>query len=214
MIELFDMPSLGVVGGGTLVATLAHCGPQSCRTTLAVLFGKKRFDFVRARADVSRQIAEIQQDGLVRSEPEPIGDSEIDDATAALVRSRSLTGLTSEHDRHRQQRLRRATIASGVLMKAAELGPVLGLAGTLLALAGLVNTGSLEGDGIASAIGTAVLTTLYGLLLSNFVFAPLSSLVERRSREEDLAREELFAWMEARILEAEPRVQRQLEPAR
>ena len=216
MIELFDIPSLGVVVGGTLLATLGHCGPTACRTATVVLLdtARRRFDAVKARAEMSRQISEIQQDGLVRSEPDPIGDDEIDDATAALVKSRSLTGLSSEHDKHRRHRLKRSQIASSVLLKAAELGPILGLAGTLLALAGQVNTGTSAPSSIADAIGTAVLTTLYGLLLSNFVFAPLASLVERRSRDEDLAREELFAWMEARILEADPRTRRPLEIAR
>ena len=216
MIELFDPNSLAVVGGGTLLATLVHCGPKACRLTVAVLLSAAthKFDFVKARAEVSRQIADIEQDGLVRSDPNPIGDQEIDDATAALVKSRSLAGLSSEHDRHRRQRLQRSQIAQSVLLKAAELGPILGLAGTLLALAGLVSPDTTASSSIANAIGTAVLTTLYGLLLSNFVFAPLASLVDRKARNEDLAREELFAWMEAKILEADPRTRRPLEVAR
>ena len=48
----------------------------------------------------------------------------------------------------------------------------------------------------------AVTTTLYGLILANFVFAPLSAAVARRSRAEEQARQGLLDWLEEAVRDA------------
>ncbi|MBC7158885.1 MAG: MotA/TolQ/ExbB proton channel family protein [Porphyrobacter sp.] len=118
----------------------------------------------------------------------------------ALIRRRSLAALHEEHERHRAARLARAQSAAGVFDQAAELAPVLGLAGTLLSLGGL--SVQAAGGDTAGAIGTAVTTTLYGLLLANFVFAPLGAAIARRSRAEEAARQTLLDWLEGAVREA------------
>jgi hypothetical protein len=59
-------------------------------------------------------------------------------------------------------------------------------------------------DGLArgmfmGAISMAVLSTLYGLLLANIVFAPLARAVERRAETEEDARHALFDWMVSQL---------------
>ena len=146
------------------------------------------------RAELATQIQEITQDGLVRAHPHQFGDLEFDAVADALIRRRSLGALHEEHDRHRTVRLARADTAVAVLDQAAELAPVLGLAGTLLSLASL--SARAAGGDMGGAIGTAVTTTLYGLVLANFIFGPLSAAVARRSRTEEQARKALLDWLE------------------
>lgn len=198
MTNLFDPLSAAIVLGGTVAAVLLRCGRQDARCALvavAHLFARP-FNVARVRAELALQIQAIGEDGLVRAEPRRFGDGEFDELSAALVRHRSIQALYDEHERYRRRRSVLAGTAGRVLAEAAELAPVLGLAGTLLALGGL--SAVADGD-YARSIGTAVTTTLYGLIAANFLFAPLSTAVERRARFEEKARQELLDWLAGAI---------------
>jgi chemotaxis protein MotA len=180
--QWLDPVSALLVLGGTLLAALLRCGWGDTRETLKAVaqLAHRPFASDQVRAELALQIQEIGEDGLVRARPHHFGDREFDAVADALIHSRSLTALHEEHDRHRAARLARANTAVAVLGQAADLAPVLGLAGTLLSLGGL--TALASGGDTAGAIGMAVTTTLYGLVLANFVFAPLAAAVGRRSR--------------------------------
>jgi chemotaxis protein MotA len=79
--------------------------------------------------------------------------------------------------------MQRHVRSTGILRRAAEVAPAMGLIGTLV---GLVNMlGSLnEPESIGPAMAIALLTTLYGALLANVVFLPLASKLERNSATE------------------------------
>lgn len=198
--SLIDGPAALIVVGGTLLGTVLRSGPQELRVTFAALAGtaRRRFSAPRARADLAAQVNDIRRDGLLRAHPRRSGDAEIDEATDALINRRSVTALIERHEMHKARRIAQADIAVGVLAQAAELAPVFGLAGTLVSLsqlpAGGIARGSLNG-----AISMAVLTTLYGLLLANFVFAPLARLVERTAAREEAERQELVDWLTEQV---------------
>ncbi|WP_260925009.1 hypothetical protein [Novosphingobium sp. 9] len=50
----------------------------------------------------------------------------------------------------------------------------------------------------------AVLTTLYGLLLGNMIFAPLARMIARGAAHEEEARQDLLDWLEAQVADALP----------
>ena len=79
--------------------------------------------------------------------------------------------------------MQRHVRSTGILRRAAEVAPAMGLIGTLV---GLVNMlGSLnDPESIGPAMAVALLTTLYGALLANVVFLPLASKLERNSATE------------------------------
>lgn len=203
---MIDPVSLVLVLLGTLAATLLQCGWHDVRACLAAVGGllRRGFDAGRAKAELAHQIGEIRQDGLLRAAPCTIGDDEFDEATDALIASRSLDALLARHARHRSHRLEVTGAVRQVLMQASELAPVMGLAGTLLALGRLAGPMA-EGQGVASAIGMAVTTTFYGLFVAHALFVPLAGMVERRARAEDQAREEVFIWLERQVRQAAPR---------
>jgi len=198
-----DPLSALLVLGGTLAAALLRCGWRDTREAAraALQLAQRPFASDDVRAELGVQIQEITQDGLLRAHPHHFGDGEFDAVADALIRRRSLTALHEEHDKHRARRLARAERAVAVLGQAAELAPVLGLAGTLLSLGGLSAAVAANGD-TAGAIGTAVTTTLYGLVLANFLFAPLAAAIARRSREEEQARQQLLDWLEEAVRDA------------
>jgi len=88
-----------------------------------------------------------------------------------------------------------AQTAIRVFDNAAELAPILGLVGTLIALGHAQGSAS-EQTGIVGAISMAVVTTLYGLIAANFLFSPLGNAIARKSRREELDRDEVLEWLE------------------
>jgi chemotaxis protein MotA len=199
MIQVFDPLSAAIVLGGTAAATVLRCGWRDSRAavqaTAHLLVPAFRSD--RVRAELAVHIQEIGEDGLLRAEPHQFGDGEFDDLSEALVRHRSITALYEEHERHRAVRISLAGAADRALSEAAELAPVLGLVGTLVALA--LFSAAADDGATYHAIGTAITATLYGLIAANFLFAPLAGLIERRARAEERARQELLEWLASAI---------------
>lgn len=75
------------------------------------------------------------------------------------------------------QRHQRST---GILRRAAEVSPAMGLIGTLVGLVQML--GSLDQpEGIGPAMAVALLTTFYGAVLANVIFLPIASKLERNS---------------------------------
>jgi chemotaxis protein MotA len=203
---LFDPASAAIVVGGTLLATVLQCGAGDCRAALAAVnrLRKRGFEPAQARAELLGHVRDICQDGVVRAHSPHLGDPEIDEATGALIGRRSVEALLEAHESHRARRLDMTDSAQQTLTYAAELAPTFGLAGTLLALTRLA--GSSAGDNLlASAVGMAVLTTLYGLLLAHLVLAPLARAVERAGAREERDRQEVIDWLASQLAAAIPR---------
>jgi len=90
------------------------------------------------------------------------------------------TELHAIADRHNK--------GADILRRAAEVAPAMGLIGTLVGLVQML--GNLDDpSAIGPAMAVALLTTFYGAVLGNMVFAPLASKLERKSDEEALLNE-------------------------
>lgn len=204
--NLFDASSALIVVGGTCLATVLRCGWGDTRAALEALagLGQKHFDAAQARAELAGYVRDMQRDGVIRAEPRRLGDAEFEDATGALIGSRSLSGLHAVHLAHKRRRNRHSIRAVRTLNQAAELAPVFGLAGTLISLSQLSPAHIGVGGDFTKAISMAVLTTLYGLLLCNLVFAPLGRIVARRAAQEEKDRQRVLEWLEKQVAEALP----------
>ncbi len=191
-----DPIAIAIVLVGTLLATLLRCGLADTRIALGVLRGllEPSFDVPQAKANLALQIDGIADDGFVRAEPHHFGDSEFDSLSDTMISQRSIQSLHGEHQKFKEARLARAQTAIRVFDCAAELAPVLGLAGTLVALGQAQGAGPQEG-GLVGAIATAVVTTLYGLVTANFLFAPIGGAIARKSRKEERDRDEVLEWL-------------------
>jgi chemotaxis protein MotA len=198
-----DGLSATIVLGGTALATVLRSGPKELAHTARALAGlfSARFSAEQAKADLAAQVTAIRRDGVLRVTPRAIGDREFDEATDAMIRTRSLDPLVERHHAYRRNRLAQANIAVRTLAQAAELGPVFGMVGTLVSLSNLPRDG-LDPAALNGAISMAVVTTLYGLLLANIVLAPLARAIERQAQAEEQARQDVIDWLT-----------RQLEPA-
>lgn len=213
MGHMLDPAAAGIVIGGTLVATVLRSGVGDCRAALGALaaLARPRFRPEAVRAVLAPQVAQARADGLLRLRVRPCGDHTIDSALGALVQSRSLAALHESEDADRAARVSSAVRAVRALALGAELAPVFGLAGTLVSLSQLPAEGLARGQ-FMGAISMAVLTTLYGLLLGNLIFAPLARAVERRVEAEEDARRSIMEWLTVQLAPAcqpQPLAQRQ-----
>ncbi|MBB3033975.1 MotA/TolQ/ExbB proton channel family protein [Alteriqipengyuania lutimaris] len=195
----FDPVSLAIVLGGTVLATLLRCGPAQVRLGLGRIarLGRRPFDPARAKAQFSRQLRDIADHGPLRAEPVRTDDPDLAKLSQVLSGPRPREELAAAHARDTRGRTEAARAAIEVFHQAAELAPVLGLAGTLIAL------GTMPADGgevgMAGAIAMAVVTTLYGLATANFLFGPLAAAIERRSAREEEDRQAIVDWLEQSI---------------
>lgn len=202
---LIDPWSFAIVLGGTLATTLLRTGRAEWLATAQVVgqLLQPRFSYARARASVAHQVEEIRHVGIVRAQPEPSSDPEIEEATGALIRSRSVGALIAAHERHKRKRQTLRRRALHLLGQAGELAPVFGLAGTLIALSQLPSDGLERGD-LMATVGMAVLTTLYGLLTAHLLIFPLARLIERRGEDEEAKRQMLIDWLAEQVAGAMP----------
>ncbi|PLK27973.1 MotA/TolQ/ExbB proton channel family protein [Novosphingobium sp. TH158] len=200
--SLIDGPSALIVIGGTVLATVLRSGWRECAVAareIAHLWGTP-FVPGEARAELARQVQDIRQDGLLRATHHHTGDPELDDATDALFHKRSIAALVAAHEKHKARRLAMSNTAVRLFAQAAELAPVFGMVGTLVSLNHLPQ--ELANGDYSGAIGMAVLTTLYGLLAANLIFAPIARLIERAANKEEAQRQEVVEWLTAQLADA------------
>lgn len=192
----FDPLAVMVVFCGTPVAAALRGGWRDVRATwqsIAAILAP-RFDAPRVKAQLSRQIVAIEEVGLLRARPFAVPDDEFERLANTVLRRRSLDMLMAAHQAFATARAARAEAAVRLLDCATDLAPVMGLAGTLIALGGAGGEAP-AGDGIGLAVGQAVVTTIYGLFAANFLFAPLAAAIARRADDEATARTALATWL-------------------
>jgi chemotaxis protein MotA len=202
MTELFDTQAFAVVIGGTLAATLVRCGWSDARAALAscLTIWTRSFDETANRAALARWASAIAKKGrLAADEPHPP-----DPALASLLKQLPLNGSIEDFcDRASAARVKRDRARAKsvrVLETAGELAPVFGLAGTLLALSQLsLGFGADATQGAISAVATAVMSSLYGILGAHLVYFPLAAAIERKGERGEMARARLVDWFVSQI---------------
>lgn len=205
-LPLIDGTAGLIVVGGTLVATVMRCGPAEVAIALRSLRAALGHGYraEEGKAELAVPVRAIREDGLLRARPADHVDRAFAEATEALVHDRSLAALLAALEKHKVRRVAEAEMAVRVYTQAAELAPVFGMAGTLIALSHLSTSDLSAGEAITGAIALSVVTTLYGILLANLLFAPLARLIERVAAREEAARQEVVDWLAVQIADALP----------
>ncbi|MET4697376.1 chemotaxis protein MotA [Constrictibacter sp. MBR-5] len=98
----------------------------------------------------------------------------------------------------------RHATGAAFMRKAAEVAPAMGLIGTLVGLVQML--GRLEDPtSIGPAMAVALLTTLYGAVLANMLFAPLATKLERNATEEALVSQIYLTGLVSILRQENPR---------
>lgn len=194
---LIDPLAGAIVVGGSVLATVMKCGPHASRTTLAEILRLARpgFRLAHIRKALTPMIKDVERNGLIRAHMAETGDAALDEGQRAMMRQRSFSAFLEQQHLHREYRVNTRFRAVDTLDSAVELAPVLGLAGTLLALSRLNAATLTSPPEMLAAISVAILSTLYGLIAAHFVFSPLARAIERRGKQEEDARSALNEWL-------------------
>ena len=190
-LAFIDIPSLLIVFGGTIAVTMISFSiPELLNTPkmiLQAIFNSRDDVQVVAReviaiAERARRQGEIDIERLMKS---LVGKPMLSRGLAMM-----LDGVPpDELDRMLRQEVNamigRHSRSAGVLRRAAEVAPAMGLIGTLVGLVQLL--GNLQQpETIGPSMALALLTTLYGAVFANMILAPLASKLERNSAIEAL----------------------------
>lgn len=184
-----DVPSILIVLGGTASVTVASFSLAdirgSGRAIVKALTARGESAALTARrvlqlAEYARKNTILHLQAVVdTARPEPLlfnGLSLVVDAVDS-DQIETILAKDIEATAHRNAQ------AANILHKAADVAPAMGLIGTLIGLVQML--GNLNDPGsIGPSMAVALITTFYGAILANMVFAPLAAKLERASGEE------------------------------
>lgn len=205
--DLFDPVALSVVLIGTALATIARVGAKdmalAIRSGLAVT--RTGFDADTNRMAIARWARAIRKSGLLGADEAMPSDADLARAITALVRTGSIKALRAAHEDACARHLRYRGRAVRVFEQAGDLAPVFGLVGTLFSMTQLAPAIGADANAITlGAIATAVLSSIYGVLVAHFFCFPMAQAVARQSQREEQAREKLVEWLIVEIADSVP----------
>lgn len=188
-----DLPSVFITVGGSL------CSVLSSNKAKDFLRGLKSFklpfqDKVMDPAQTIRNIIELsnvgRKEGLLALEEAANGIEDdfmkkgimlvVDGTDSELVRAILETDVICLEDRHKG--------VIGFWEKWAEMGPAWGMIGTLIGLVVMLNNMS-DASSIGPAMSVALLTTLYGSLIANWLCNPIAAKLKVNNDREVVIRQ-------------------------
>lgn len=193
-VALFiDIPSLMIVGGGTIAASLT-CFPLKTVFSVMGIVKKALFHKLETSTDVIATIVgyaeKARKEGMLaleeESESEPneflrLGLRLAVDGTDAELLKRILGNDMDGVER-------RHAVGVSLVQNMGTYAPAFGMIGTLVGLVSMLANMS-DPSALGAGMAVALLTTFYGALIANAVFLPLSVKLKGRSDEEMALRE-------------------------
>lgn len=190
----FDLTSVLITVGGHISAYFVAFPLKKVLTTFAIgkkAFNEPKIDYVQLIETLVEKSEKARRDGLLAldDETEDLPDEflkkgvrlVVDGTEPELVKQVMEDELGKLEDRHAR--------GANMFTMLGTFAPAFGLIGTLIGLIGML--ANLAGD--TSAIGenmsVALITTLYGAILANFIYMPLQKKLETRSVDEVLEKE-------------------------
>jgi len=203
-----NVPSLIIVAGGTLAATLIKYSIADMTNTVSVIL--KAF-FVKVVSPVTivdriKEMAEIaRREGLLALEGKDHGDAFLSKGLGLLADGVDARQVVTVLDRELQYSRERHKKGQNILKGMGATAPAFGMIGTLIGLVQMLAAMD-DPSKIGPAMAVALLTTLYGAVFANLIFLPLADKLDLRSKEESLNRELVLAGVEAIARGENPRL--------
>lgn len=189
----FHVPSLILVGGGSLGVTLMSWTLGEVKGLVKVLLKTLLFKLNTPSAEIERVIEYARlarKEGLLALEGKL---QEVDDAFFAKGIQLVIDGFSAETVRDIMEleadwQRQRHSMGKKILESIGSYAPAFGMIGTLVGLVQMLNNLS-DPSQIGGGMATALLTTLYGAMAANMVFIPLAGKLEVRAKQESLLRD-------------------------
>ena len=188
-----NIPSIMIVIGGTIAATLVRY-PLQVVTGLVSLIMKTIFVKVSSPQVEMQNLIEYaklaRREGLLALESKvaDIKDAFLSKAIQLLVDGTDADGLRSILEKEIDNLRGRHSKGKGVLESMGVVAPAFGMMGTLIGLVLMLRELD-DPSKIGVGMATALLTTLYGVIVANLIFLPMSGKLDVRSKDETLLKE-------------------------
>lgn len=193
LIIFISVPSFLVVVGGTLGAALVNY-PMSYIIGVVGVIKNTFFSSLEAPAEIIERFKDYanraRREGILSLEPliKEIDDDymrkglqlTVDGLEPQTIQEILETEVSYLEERHKT--------GADIVAVLGTLAPAMGMIGTVIGLVQMLQTMS-DPSSIGPAMAVALLTTLYGAILANLVFNPMSGKLKTRSKEEILLRE-------------------------
>ncbi|MDE0895570.1 MAG: MotA/TolQ/ExbB proton channel family protein [Planctomycetota bacterium] len=188
-----DVPSLGIVFGGTIGSMLMNFPMRQCSSVIKVTMHTLIFKMSTPTDEIERivEYANLaRREGLLALEDKL---QSVEDPFFAKGIQLVIDGFPVETVRDIMEleadwQFQRHSAGRKVLESAAATAPAFGMVGTLIGLVKMLANLS-NPDDIGAGMSVALLTTLYGAMLANMVLIPLAGKLEVRAKEEVLLRD-------------------------
>lgn len=185
-----DPPGMGVVGIGTLGATLLKSSGSDLSAGFGLLprvFGNPMkptvlIDQLVDFADIARK------NGLIALESQVIKHSYLAKGVQLLVDGAKPDVISKTLDAESDAQTKREKHGVMVWSYVGEVAPAMGMVGTLFGLVAVLRNMSSQ-EALVGGMATALLTTLYGAVLANGIALPIASKMKVQSEVEQLNRD-------------------------
>ena len=189
LASFVDLPAMLIVLGGTFFVTAVSYSLTEILRTQSVVWRAVVYHAEKpalAAARVLQLAEEARRRGplALQNEITALRHTRfLHKAVAMVVDGSPAEEIEGVLESEIQSTARRHLRSAGVLRRAGEVAPAMGLIGTLVGLVQML--GSLDDpSSIGPAMAVALLTTFYGAVLANMVFLPLANKLERNSQAE------------------------------
>lgn len=188
--SFIDVPSMLIVLGGTAAITAAGYAPSDIAQSVAAAARtllRASHSAADAATDILELAAEARTGGalsLRRALETRHPDDKLRRALSLAAAGLPVDGIEALIERETRAGTQRLATAAGILRRAADVAPAMGLIGTLVGLVqmlGVLDTPSKIGPGMALAL----LTTLYGAVLAHLVLLPLAARLDRAAEDDE-----------------------------
>jgi chemotaxis protein MotA len=185
-----DVPSMLIVLGGTAAVTAAGYAPSDIAHAVAAA-ARTLLRATHSAAETATEILELAAEAraggvaaLRRALDARHPEDRLRRALSLAAAGLPADGIQALIERDTAAGNQRLATAAGILRRAADVAPAMGLIGTLIGLVqmlGVLDTPSRIGPGMALAL----LTTLYGAVLAHLVLLPLAARLDRAAEDEE-----------------------------
>jgi chemotaxis protein MotA len=187
--SFISIPSVLIVVGGTLAAGFIMFPVGQLKGAVQVAANAFRVGSILPEKLIDRVVSLseiVRREGLLALEDEELEHDflrrginlAIDGTDPEVIDAMLQTQISFVRRRHQE--------GQKIFKCMGEVAPAFGMIGTLIGLVQMLQSLN-DPSSIGPAMATALLTTLYGSILANLVFLPLSRKLEHRTHEETLA---------------------------
>lgn len=181
-----DVPSMLIVLGGTIFIVMSKFGVKQYFAGFGIA-GKAFMFKLDHPNDMIEKIVELaniaRKGGLLSLESQEVENKFLDEGMKLLIDGHDPDVVKATLGKDRAMALARHELGQKIWMQMADVGPAMGMIGTLVGLVQMLANMD-DPKSVGPAMAVALLTTLYGSMLANMVAMPICDKLKLRAAEE------------------------------